>query len=206
MTQQAPSAAPQTDIAGIARQFLSLQNEAIQPAVQQLEARKEPLKARYDAILQSLKGKEQQEITQTQTALGREYGRRGIPTSSGMFEQNVLEKTQPISQAYAGLQAQTGLESENALTGLAQAIASLQGGASQNAIQNALSQYQFGQTQQTSQQTAAAQSAQAAAEQAFRERAYQEVTLPQSVYERNRPYYSPTTGSGAGADDPLGLF
>ena len=243
-SQSTPSGAtttPQTDIAGIARQFLQLQQEANKPAVSslqtqvpeiqagfaqqktQLEAKKEPLKARYDAILNQLKGKEQQEVTQTQTALGREYGRRGIPTSSGMFEQNLLEKTQPISQQYAGLTTEAGLGREEALQGIESqisnlpfqeqeqtravinAIAQLQSGGNAQAIQNALSQFQFGENQRTAQESAAAQSAQSAAEQAFRERTYQDVTLPESqasianirsqISERGRT--SPTNESSA---------
>ena len=186
------STAPQTDFTGIARQMLQLQQEANRPAVSslqsqvpeiqagftqqktQLEAKKEPLKARYDAILNQLKGKEQQEVTQTQTALGREYGRRGIPVSSGMFEQNLLEKTQPISQQYAGLTTEAGLGREEALQGIEgqisnlpfqeqeqvravmNAISQLQSGGNAQAIQNALSQFQFGQTQKTAQESAAA--------------------------------------------------
>jgi len=234
------ASAPATDITGIARQMLALQQEANQPAVSSLqsqipeiqagfaqqktalESQKQPLQARYDAILQQLKGREQQETTQTQTALGREFGRRGIPTSSGMFEQDVLQKTQPISQFYSGLSTEAGLGREEGLRGIEQqiaglptqqteqtravqnAIAQLMSGGNATAIQNALQQYQFGQQQQTAQQTAAAQLAQSQAEQAFKEREYQTVTLPQLLYGLNKPYYEPKSTGNTG--DPLGLF
>ena len=163
------------------------QFEAIRPAVESLQAQipetqakfatergrltgeVEPLKQRYQTLLDDLTRRETRETEATQLALAREFGRRGIPQSSGLAEQTGLERTQPISQFY-GIQQreavgerESGLRQlQNLITGLTpqeteatrairNAIAQMQAGAGQSAIQQAMQQLTFQEQQRQAQ-------------------------------------------------------
>lgn len=115
--------------------------QAIQPAIQSLEASKQPLTQRYEGLINQLKEQQGQEESRTKTSTSREFGRRGIPLSSGVFDTTLNEYLQPIGREYAGRVQQTGYEQQNALADLASRIAGLQSGAQQSGIQNALSLY-----------------------------------------------------------------
>ena len=198
--------APQTtsqpvDINAIARQMQQLQTEAAQPAIKTLEAGRQPLKERYDTLLKSIKERGAYETGQADIVSARELGRRGIPTESTFAGQFQQEKRLPVQTAFGGLEAQTGLSAEEAQNAISSAVAQLQAGGGQNAIQQALQQYQFGEQQRLSSETSAAtlaqQVAQAQAEQAFKEKTFQQVTLPESIYGRNKPYFEPKTTTGS---------
>ena len=163
-----------SDINAIARQMLQLQKEANQPAVeaarasipttqaafaqqkQTLEGEREPLKQRYQSILDELTRKEKVDISAQERTTSREFGRRGIPLSSGIFDVELQEKLSPTRQFYAGQGRDVGLSREDALRQLTgqlgalpiqeqqslnqinQAIANLEAGASKEAIGNAI--------------------------------------------------------------------
>ena len=175
------------DVTAIARQMLGFQQEAVRPAVQQLEAQKQPLQDRYKAVLESLKGKEQQETAQAQTALSREYGQRGIPLSSGMFQEALMQKTRPISQAYAGLTAETGLQQQQSLVDLATKIAQLQSGGISDIYSQARQQYEGEQ------------------ERTMQERAYQDIALPQAQATLAKLRSQMGGDTVSGNTDPFGL-
>src|SRR3990167_1407642 len=78
---------------------------ATAPSRTALEASKNPLRERYDQLLTELTRQQTVETGQQNLALSREYGKRGIPLSSGMFEQDLMGKTQGISQFYGGQKA-----------------------------------------------------------------------------------------------------
>ena len=166
-----------TDYASIARQMLEQQQQANIPAVTslqaqipeiagkyatqrtQLEAGKEPLKARYDQLLKDI-------TSRTELAAGREFGRRGIPLSSGVYETALAERIAPETERI-GLEKETGLRGLTDLianltgqeTGeqraVSNAIAQLQAGGASSAITNALQMYQMQQQEksQTAQRT-----------------------------------------------------
>ena len=186
------------DVLETAKQLLGFQREANQPAIQSLQTQQgevgqsfagqrqrlesgiQPLRDRYNQILEQMKGR-------VSTDLSKEYGRRGIPLSSGMFEQNLTEKINPITrdiglaseEGVRGIQdliaSLTGQETESKRA-IANAIAQLQAGESSGAITQALSL--FGQQQQA--QTAQREVDQQATNRAFQERVYGETTLPES--------------------------
>ena len=68
----------------------------------QLAAEKDPLIARYQNLIEQLKGRETQETTRTSTALATEYGKRGIPLSSGAYQQNLGQTLGDIGRYYGG--------------------------------------------------------------------------------------------------------
>ena len=135
-----------------------------------LTGQREPLKQRYQSILDELTRRESRETEAESTRLSREYGQRGIPLSSGVFGQNLTQALRPTREFYAGQIKETGLgqaeserQLESLITGLPieretatnqinQAIAQLQAGGASESITNALQLYQ--QQQQASQNAA----------------------------------------------------
>lgn len=185
-----------TDYATLAAQQLKLRQEANQPAIKSLEAsipeqaqkfttergrlqgEVDPIKQRYQLVLDELKRRETKDTGEVNTALAREFGRRGIPLSSGLYEQTGIEKRQPISEFY-GIQGREASASQeeslrnitnlvNALTPqeteatrtIRNAIANLQAGAGNASIDDAFNQLRFQEEQRQFNQNYALQQAQ----------------------------------------------
>lgn len=91
----------------------------------QLEGEKQPLTDRYQSIIDELKGRETKETGQVSTALAREYGKRGVPLSSGAYEQDLGGKTRDISQFYGAQQKDVGFEREDKLRQISNLLADL---------------------------------------------------------------------------------
>src|SRR3990167_8278076 len=121
--------------AALVGQSQAQQTKAIAPSLKALGAEKPSIIQRYAGALQDIKAREAAGISETQTASSREFGRRGIPLSSGVFETTLGERLQPIRREYAGLLTQTGSEREQALRDLATRIAGVRSGALQAGIQ-----------------------------------------------------------------------
>ena len=125
----------------------------------QLGAEKQPLVDRYQSLLDQLKGRETKDTAAQGRTLSNEYGKRGIPLSSGVYEQDLTAKNQDINQYYAGQNKDVtlGRESDlrdldNQITNLAQQkvtalrdvdnkIAELQAGAGNAGVTDALQNY-----------------------------------------------------------------
>jgi hypothetical protein len=148
------------DYTQIAQEQQRIQQEAVKPVVASLEAQKAPLQARYDNLIKQLQGKETQEVGAQQTALSQEYGKRGIPLSSGAFSQDLMGKTQAITQNYAGLQGEAVASEQADLANLATTIAQAQASGNTQAATNAMTLWQQTQAQKEA------------------DRTYQNVTLP----------------------------
>ena len=169
------------DLANLNRANQALFAEANKPAIESLQASVpetkaaygvaeqkiqsgiEPLKARYQSLLDELTRRQGVEEQQGGLALTREYGKRGVPVSSGMFDQNLIQNMTPIRQFYAGQSKDVGLGRESDLLAIANqlaqlpisqatdlrsiqnAIAAIQSGGSKDAITQAFNQYQFAQ-------------------------------------------------------------
>ena len=166
------------DYTQIAQQMLQMRQQANEPAIASLRAtipttqagyaqketaltgQREPLKQRYQSILDELTRRETRETEATSTRLSREFGQRGIPLSSGYFGQDLAQAQRPTQEFYAGQLKDVGLgqaESERSLESLIsglpiereaatnqinQAIAQLQAGGAGESITNALSLFQ----------------------------------------------------------------
>lgn len=189
----------------IAKQLLQFQQQANQPAIQSLqasipeisqtyatktaglEAQKTTLADRYTNLLNSIKSNQEQDIKTAEIAQAREAGRRGVPTTSGMYEKQLSETTSPILQYYTGQTTEAGLNQDTATQELNALIADLAGGETEQkrAVLNAIAQLQAGDSSgaitQALQQLQINQSAQQAAdEKAWQEKVYSETTLPES--------------------------
>src|SRR3990167_3730588 len=127
--------------AALVGQSQAQQTKAIAPSLKALGAEKPSIIQRYAGALQDIKAREAAGISESQLTSSREFGRRGIPLSSGIFETTLGERLRPIRREYAGLLTQTGSEREQALRDLATRIAGVRSGALQSALQSAQSLY-----------------------------------------------------------------
>ena len=208
-----------TNYLDLAKQTLQLQKDANQPAIEsiqksiptteaafaqkqsQLEGQRAPLKTRYDNLLAEVTRREGVDTQQTNIATAREYGKRGIPLSSGAYDEALIQKQRPISEYYGGQYSNIGLEGANAEQSLESLIANLpiekQG--SLDAINQAIGQLQSGgaasgiaqalQLYQTNQQANQAQSALALQQQvANSENAYRQAQISQLGKTQSDPY------------------
>lgn len=211
------------------------QQEAVKPAIEsyqaqqpeitakytqtrsQLQSKEEPLKQRYQTLLESIKGNQQTAENRQTVATQNELGKRRISGSSGVAQQEMTNALNPITQQYATLTKDTSLSQENDLTALrdqianltpqetadqraiTQAIANLQAGAGQTGIGQGLQLYSQNIEQQLAQQEAQRQSQQQAIENAIAQAQLQNET-DKTQYAINAPYFKPETGSSGIGD------
>jgi hypothetical protein len=215
-----------------AKQLLQFQQQANQPAISSLQAsipeisskyasektrlsgEKTTLQDRYQNLLGQINANQEADIKQQEIATAREFGRRGIPTTSGLAEQTLAEKLSPIRKYYTGQTTEAGISNEQGLRSLESLIANLTGSEveAQRAVQNAIAQLQAGDSSGAVLQALSLlqsnQSAQqSAAEQAWREKVYNETTVPES-YASIQNLMSQISNRGASGmnNDPLGIF
>jgi len=100
--------------------------EAVAPAIETLEKGKDPLKQKYNDIIASIKGEKEVAMQQAGVASAQEFGKRGIPLSSGAYSQYLQGRTLPISTAYESQEAQTGLAAQQMEQAIDNMIAQLQ--------------------------------------------------------------------------------
>lgn len=113
----------------IAKSIRAENIQAAQPAISTLQAGKEPLTARYDKILANLKAGQTTAVQQAGIGAAQEFGRRGIPTTSGAYDTFLQNRVTPVEQAYGGLTTAAEGELADKQAAITSAIASLQSGA-----------------------------------------------------------------------------
>ena len=123
------------------------QAAAVAPAIQTLQAGIDPLKDRYAKLIADIKGRRETAVQQVGIDTAREFGKRGIPTSSGAYDVALRGAQTPVEQSYA--QAETGAagEEQDRIRAIQTAIAGLQAGAGKDAITQALQMLQMSQSQ-----------------------------------------------------------
>lgn len=125
---------------------------------------------RYQNLINQITGNQRQAESRESTATSREFGRRGISLQSGIFDQTLNERLDPITKYYTGQIKDVGFEQGKAnrelqallgnltsaeieqLRGIQNTIAQIQAGGSQDAAQNALQLLQLNQNQALNQQ------------------------------------------------------
>ena len=137
---------------------------------QRLQGEVTPIKQRYQTVLDELKRRETKETGRESETLSREYGKRGVPLSSGIFDQNLNRNLGDISQFYGiqqreaeatqeeslrnitNLVNQLRPQEETAKFNITNALAQLQAGAGNASIEDAFRQIQFQEQQRQFQQ------------------------------------------------------
>jgi hypothetical protein len=116
------------DVVNTARKLNDFYKEQNAPVVSTLQAQQAPLEQRYKDLVANIKG--QQGVAENRQTLttNNELGKRGISSTSGLYQQNMTDALNPIGVAYGGLlnQADTG-HSQDVNT-LANQIANAQAG------------------------------------------------------------------------------
>ena len=126
--------------------------DVFDPQRKTIEAERGPLEDRYAQLLKDITG-------YTTKATAQEFGRRGIPLSSGVYDTALAQAIEPQVERI-GLEREAGLRNLDALLnqlaaseaemgmGVDQAIAQIQSATGMDAVQAALSLYQMQQQQQ----------------------------------------------------------
>ncbi len=117
-----------------AKRAQQMQIEANQPAIQRLTTHKTDLDSKYNDLLSSIGASENTAVDASKLSANNELARRGIVSNSGVGEAEMAKAIAPVTTNYAQLKAQTGLQRENDLTGLASQIAGLEAGNVPNSL------------------------------------------------------------------------
>ncbi len=159
-----PASAPAIDPFAQAQRILEFQRQANQPRISSLQAQipeirsryegeqqrvlteKEPLKQRYQSIIDELKRRETIDVSAAQRRTAQEFGARGIPLSSTLHQDELIRAESPIRQAYGGQIKDVGFEQEASLRNLDTLASNLktQGVDAELQIQDAISLLQAG--------------------------------------------------------------
>lgn len=141
-----------SDIINAAKELNTWQAEQNKPVIASIEAQRQPLIDRYQALLDQITGNQKTAERRQEISTSGELGRRGISAQGGLFGQTLTDALNPITQQYTNLYKETGAGRESDLLSLARMVKELQAGQPSNAVSQAL---QFGGYQQQAQATAA---------------------------------------------------
>ena len=120
--------------------------KAVQPAINTLEGQKQPLKDRYSKVIEDIRAQRGLRTKQAEIASAREFGKRGIPLSSGTYDQYVQEQRLPVDVQFGGLETQAANEQTDKEMSIAQLISQLQGNAGLQGFSSGQQANQFAQT------------------------------------------------------------
>lgn len=121
-----------------AQQLNDFYKQQNQPVIQSYEASKAPLQQRYKDLLDSIKGNQQVAENRTTLATNNELGRRGISNKSGIYEQEMAQSLNPITQQYTGMLKDTTNQQNIDLAAIDKAIAQLNAGNPESSVSTAL--------------------------------------------------------------------
>lgn len=127
------------------KQVQDILQQGKQESISTLEAGKQPLKERYQSVIDSITGRANLRQQEADIATAREFGKRGISTQSGVFDKAVQQARLPIDTALATSLSDTALQEQSALNAIDAAIANIQQATSRDQVDAALSLYQIGQ-------------------------------------------------------------
>jgi len=179
---------------------IRMNQEAIKPVVSSLEAEKGPLEKRYQNLLSSIKGNQTTAENRQTLTTANELARRGISNESGVYQQELTNAVNPVTQQYSSQYTDVGLQGDQALRALATQIAQLQSGAASTGITQGIGQQQFNTQQANLQAERDRQYKMDEATRKLNELIYNTIQLPQSQYNINKPYSSSNTKI---EDDPF---
>lgn len=153
---------------------ISMNQQAIQPAVQSYQAQqpeiaknysqqRTTLSDKYDALLASIKGNQTSAENRQTVVTSNELGKRGISGDSTLAGQEITNAVNPITQQYSGLMSEAGLskigdinqsynDETSAQRAVTNAIAQLQASAGQTGVSQGYTQQQNAQTRADTQQ------------------------------------------------------
>lgn len=174
-----------SDYGGTIQKAIDLSKQVMQPAIDTLSKSIDPLKERYNQLLDQIKGTSEKAVEETRMTQANELGRRGILPSSGLYETTVAQAVDPVRQQYGYLANEAAYNQQQAINSVNQAIAQLQYGAGQSGISTALQLLGLEQGQNQFAQQLALQQAQ------------QDISKQLADYQTNAPYFKPESLSSS---------
>lgn len=154
-----PSSAPGVSNGGnfedIANRAIQMNTQAVQPVITSLQASKQPLVDRYNALLGQIKNNQSVAENRQTVTTNNELGARGILPSSGLAQQTLTSALNPITQDYNSTYAQTAAGENSDLNSIDQTIAKVLAGAAQTGITTGAGVYNADQLNATNQAIAA---------------------------------------------------
>lgn len=132
-----------------AQQLVKFTQQANQPAIGSLQASIDPLTQRYNDLLTSIKGQGTVASNAATQATTLDLGRRGLLPTSQEGQQAISNAQLPVTQATSGALAQAGLGEQQDINQINQAIALLQTGNPEQAVNLASNLYNSQQQYQT---------------------------------------------------------
>jgi len=133
--QPAPTLAPTP--APSFEQKLEQSQQAVAPAISTLEKGIDPLKQKYNDIIASLNTSQGVAVGKAEKATAASFGKRGIPLTSGIYDQALQEATLPIISEFQSIIANTSLTSQQAENQIYQAVSNLQAQSGMSAFEAA---------------------------------------------------------------------
>lgn len=118
-------------------------NQAKTESIGTLEKGRQPLKERYQELIGAIKGTAQQRVGEAETATAREYGKRGIPLTSGVYDTALQRARLPIDTALAQSLGEIGLQEQQGMNQIDQAIANIQMTTGRDQVSTAMELYKI---------------------------------------------------------------
>lgn len=118
----------------LAQMAQDMQVEANKPAIATLQSQYNPdtgtgsLVDRYNTLIDSITASQQPAENAVTLATNNELGKRGITGDSGIAQNQIAQALLPVSTQFGQLKAQTGLNEQQDLGGIASSIAGLRAG------------------------------------------------------------------------------
>ena len=191
---------------------MSPEQRAVQPAIETLKGQEAPLKDRYNSVIENIRAQRGVAKQKAEVATAQEYGKRGIPLSSGVYDTALQQAVTPVDVQYGGLETGATNELGDRLMGIANTIAQLQAGAGKDSLANQLAREQLAQSQKQFDAELSLQQAQASGGAGMDSNRYTAINVGGRGY-----IYDKATGqivsqlgggggsSGGGSSNPFGL-
>jgi len=157
-----------------------------------LQGQEGSIKDRYTNLIDSIKGNQKLSETRQTTTTNNELARRGITNDSGVYEQEMTNTLNPITQQYTGLAKDAAISQEadlkdlsGRITGLTDQesaairsilgnIAGLESGAGNNAVSTGLNMFSQDRSREDSTRAMEAEKVLQEADRAFKEKQFNE--------------------------------
>lgn len=142
---------PQINEEEVIKQREEVLTKAKEPIISQLESEKDPLRQRYDRLIGQILSQKEKTIGESDISTAVEFGKRGIPISSGVVGDTQLKRRTGIETEFGGIEIGAEGELQDRLSQLNKDIATLKASVSPEAFSQAMSligsrlqQYQTG--------------------------------------------------------------
>lgn len=137
MAEQGSGGGDNSDPVALAKSLIQVQQQANQPAIQTLQGNIGSTQQKYNDLVDSIKGAGTVAANNQTQITNNALGARGILPSSQLYQQELQNALLPVNAQFSGLAAQTGLQGQEDINSIMNAIAQLQSGNPASAVTSA---------------------------------------------------------------------